>query len=49
MLEGLIGWVREYEARDDEYGLRHHRQIFDAFQGPKQEDTEPAPTTSAPP
>jgi adenylate kinase family enzyme len=33
----LVEWVRQYETRDDEYGLPRHRAIFDAFQGPKRE------------
>lgn len=37
MLEDLIQWVREYETRDDEYGLQRHRQIFDTFSGNKRE------------
>lgn len=39
MLETLINWVREYETRDDEYGLRRHRELFDSFAGPKREYT----------
>jgi adenylate kinase family enzyme len=35
MLDTLIEWVRKYETRDDEYGLKRHRQIYDAFKGPK--------------
>jgi adenylate kinase family enzyme len=37
MLKSLIQWVREYETRDDEYGLQRHRQIFSSFTGRKQE------------
>jgi len=37
MLETLIAWVREYQTRDDEYGLARHRRIFDEFAGPKRE------------
>mgnify|MGYP001178649844 CR=1 FL=1 len=37
MLEDLISWVREYETREDEYGLAHHRAIYDHFQGTKRE------------
>jgi len=37
MLVNLINWVREYETREDEYGLRRHRQIFDSFTGHKRE------------
>ncbi len=36
-LEMLLGWVREYETRDDEFSLRAHRQLFDRFQGFKTE------------
>ncbi len=39
MLDQLIQWVREYETRDDEYGLKRHREIFDAFDGSKREYT----------
>lgn len=37
MLAQLIDWVKEYETRNDEYGLKRHRQIFDSFAGPKRE------------
>ncbi len=37
MLEALIAWVREYETRDDEYGLARHRAVFDSFGGVKRE------------
>jgi adenylate kinase family enzyme len=37
MLARLIEWVREYDTRDDEYGLRRHRTIFDRFTGKKRE------------
>jgi adenylate kinase family enzyme len=37
MLEALIAWVRQYETRDDEYGLARHRAVFDAFAGVKRE------------
>lgn len=39
MLDGLIQWVREYESRDDEYGYRRHRRLFDGFAGRKREYT----------
>lgn len=39
MLDRLIQWVRDYETRDDEYGLKRHRRIFDGFTGPKKEYT----------
>jgi hypothetical protein len=35
MLEFLIGWVREYDSRTDEYSRMRHRAIFDAFEGRK--------------
>ena len=35
----LIGWVREYESRDDEYSLGSHRWLFDRFNGVKREFT----------
>ena len=31
----LLDWVRKYETRDDEYGLKAHRSVFDAFAGSK--------------
>jgi adenylate kinase family enzyme len=37
MLDTLIQWVKEYDARNDEYGLKRHRQIFDNFPGTKRE------------
>ena len=37
MLDHLVEWVRQYETRDDEYGLKRHRAIFDAFDGCKKE------------
>lgn len=37
MLDDLIEWVRQYETRDDEYGLMRHRSVFDAYDGPKRE------------
>lgn len=49
MLDQLIQWVREYQTRDDEYGLKRHRQIFDRFRGPKQEYTSVASYTEADP
>lgn len=38
-LQNLIKWVNEYETRDDEYGLKRHRNLFDAFNGKKKEYT----------
>ena len=37
MFDTLIAWVREYETRDDEYGLERHRRIYEQFNGPKRE------------
>ena len=37
MLQTLVAWVREYETRDDEYGLKRHRFIYDHFGGIKRE------------
>lgn len=39
MLKQLVLWVRQYEIRDDEYGLKRHRKIFEQFTGPKREFT----------
>jgi adenylate kinase family enzyme len=39
MLPLLVQWVREYETRDDEYGLKRHRQVFERFNGAKREYT----------
>lgn len=36
-LDNLIEWVRSYEQRTDEYGLRRHRALYDAFSGRKRE------------
>ncbi len=36
-LAGLIEWVRDYETREDEFSLAAHRQIFDRFEGAKEE------------
>ncbi|MEO0853136.1 MAG: shikimate kinase [Cyanobacteria bacterium J06648_11] len=33
----LIQWVRDYETRDDEFGLQRHQRIFERFQGAKRE------------
>jgi len=38
-LEMLLGWVREYEKRADEFSLRSHRRLFDGFTGEKEEIT----------
>jgi len=34
-LEMLVQWVRDYETRTDEFSLRAHRALFDAFAGTK--------------
>jgi hypothetical protein len=39
MLSTLLAWVKEYETRDDEYGLKRHRTMFEQFTGPKHEYT----------
>lgn len=39
ILEALIEWVRQYDARDDEFGLARHRAIFESFVGEKREIT----------
>ena len=39
MLPQLIQWVKQYETRDDEYGLKRHRRMFDNFSGTKREYT----------
>ena len=39
MLHRLIEWVKDYESRDDEFGLRRHRQLFNSFRGRKREYT----------
>jgi adenylate kinase family enzyme len=40
-LEFLLGWVREYESRTDEYSLARHRELFEGFRGPKVELSSP--------
>lgn len=40
-LNNLINWVREYETRDDEYGLKRHHKIFDSFDMAKIELKDP--------
>lgn len=37
MLDLLVQWIREYETRDDEFGLVRHRGIFEGFSGTKTE------------
>jgi len=38
-LDMLVGWVRAYATRDDEFSLRAHRALFDSFVGDKIEYT----------
>jgi adenylate kinase family enzyme len=47
MLQTLVAWVREYETRDDEYGLKQHRFIYDHFCGVKREYRSVASYTEA--
>jgi hypothetical protein len=42
MLDQLIEWVGQYESREDPYGLKFHRKIFDGFAGTKREYTSAA-------
>lgn len=37
MLDNLIDWVKEYEHRQDEFGLQRHRAIYETFRGKKRE------------
>ena len=37
MLTTLIDWVKDYESRTDEFGLKRHREIFETFTGNKRE------------
>lgn len=41
-LENLISWVREYESREDEYGLKRHRALFESFEKKKIEYNDPS-------
>ncbi|USR92031.1 shikimate kinase [Phormidium yuhuli AB48] len=41
-LENLVEWVRSYETRTDEYGLRRHRILYESFQGRKREFKDPS-------
>lgn len=41
-LANLIAWVKTYATRDDEYGLKRHRALYDAFTGKKMELYDPA-------
>lgn len=42
LLEPLLEWVNAYSERDDEFGLRRHRRIFESFAGPKRRYTNVA-------
>jgi adenylate kinase family enzyme len=42
MFSDLIKWVEEYETREDEYGLKRHRLIYERFSGRKREYTSVA-------
>ena len=41
-LDNLVSWVRQYTERDDEYGLKRHRALFESFPGRKVEYTHPS-------
>lgn len=45
-LEMLIGWIRDYETRQDEFSLTSHRRLFEGFGGHKHE-LRSNPTLSA--
>lgn len=34
-LELLLGWVKQYESRGDEFSLQAHQTLFDRFKGDK--------------
>lgn len=36
-LENLMEWVTAYDSRSDEYGLRRHGALYEAFKGKKRE------------
>ncbi len=38
-LEFLLGWIRQYATRTDEFGLAWHRKVFDEFSREKVELT----------
>jgi adenylate kinase family enzyme len=38
-LEMLVGWIRDYETRDDLFSLAAHRALFESFAGDKKELT----------
>lgn len=39
-LQKLLDWVRLYDCRENEYGLKQHRRLFDSFAGRKVEYTD---------
>lgn len=38
-LDMLLAWVSEYYVRTDDMSLKRHRELFDAYDGPKREIT----------
>ena len=38
-LNMLIGWIRDYAEREDEFSLAAHRRLFEGFAGRKREFT----------
>jgi len=34
-LDFLLSWVRAYYTRDDDYSLKTHQELFDAYDGPR--------------
>ena len=46
-LQNLLKWVRAYESRDDEYGLKRHRALFESFAGKKREFNDPSEYVTA--
>ena len=46
-LQNLIEWVSAYESREDEYGLKRHRALFDSFAGKKREFNDPSEYNTA--
>jgi adenylate kinase family enzyme len=40
-LEGLLEWVRAYDARDDDCSQRAHQAVFDAYPDVKQQFLQP--------
>jgi len=45
-LANLIEWVRLYANRNDEYGLKRHRALYEAFSGQKYELNDPSDYTA---